>query len=310
MVEIQIDALGPSTHIVNPLFFGCHSDSGYGHQVRGLYSQLVWGESFEIGGDVDSGASNGWTSVFRDQGQVELDRTQARHGWASKRLTVTKAQGHGGVGVANLGLGSEGIYFEGGKLYEGYLFARAAPAMKGWAVVPLTMRVTLEHRDHPEIALAAANFQVTTGEWMQYHFELTPSAELPCDEILPPGLEHGVDCGQMGPEPGHSCVRCAGQVVVTLIDEGTVWIDYVFLEPGPWGRFQGLSVHKQAVEALQAMGVTTIRQGGPFINGDSSDNGETTVIAPTRRCAVYGAVYGVGCRMRVFICVVYVYAHI
>jgi hypothetical protein len=32
---------------VNPLFNGCHSDSGYTHQPRGLYAQMVLGESFE-----------------------------------------------------------------------------------------------------------------------------------------------------------------------------------------------------------------------------------------------------------------------
>lgn len=35
------------THKVNPLFNGCHSDSGYTHQPRGLYAQMVLGESFE-----------------------------------------------------------------------------------------------------------------------------------------------------------------------------------------------------------------------------------------------------------------------
>jgi hypothetical protein len=36
------------THQINPLFMGCHSDSGYTHQPRGFYSQMVFGESFEV----------------------------------------------------------------------------------------------------------------------------------------------------------------------------------------------------------------------------------------------------------------------
>ena len=37
------------THQVNPMFMGCHSDSGFAHQPRGFYSQLIYGESFEMG---------------------------------------------------------------------------------------------------------------------------------------------------------------------------------------------------------------------------------------------------------------------
>ena len=36
------------THQINLLFMGCHSDSGYTHQPRGFYSQMVFGESFEV----------------------------------------------------------------------------------------------------------------------------------------------------------------------------------------------------------------------------------------------------------------------
>ena len=32
---------------INPLFNGCHSDSGFTHQPRGLYAQMILGESFE-----------------------------------------------------------------------------------------------------------------------------------------------------------------------------------------------------------------------------------------------------------------------
>ena len=35
------------THTVNPLYFGCHSDSGFTHQVRSFSSQMIFGESFE-----------------------------------------------------------------------------------------------------------------------------------------------------------------------------------------------------------------------------------------------------------------------
>lgn len=37
------------THQLNPLWMGCHSDSGFAHTERGFYSQMIYGESFEFG---------------------------------------------------------------------------------------------------------------------------------------------------------------------------------------------------------------------------------------------------------------------
>ena len=47
-VVVRVDATQP-THTVNPLYMGCHSDSGFGQQVRSFYSNLLYGESFEPG---------------------------------------------------------------------------------------------------------------------------------------------------------------------------------------------------------------------------------------------------------------------
>lgn len=35
------------THDANRFYLGCHSDSGFTHQPRGFYSQMIYGESFE-----------------------------------------------------------------------------------------------------------------------------------------------------------------------------------------------------------------------------------------------------------------------
>lgn len=39
-------ALDNVTHEISPLTLGCHSDTGYSHQARGLYSQMIVGSSF------------------------------------------------------------------------------------------------------------------------------------------------------------------------------------------------------------------------------------------------------------------------
>ena len=51
-VTVDVD-LSSSTHVVNPLYLGCHSDTGYVQTARGLYSQLILDESF-----VSSNTSN------------------------------------------------------------------------------------------------------------------------------------------------------------------------------------------------------------------------------------------------------------
>lgn len=44
---------------------------------------------------------------------------------------------------------------------------------------------------------------------------------------------------QMGPA-SHICVQCGGELLVGVQGVGDANVDYVFLQPGTWGRFQGL----------------------------------------------------------------------
>ena len=44
-VTVDVD-LGKSTHVVNPLYLGCHSDTGYVQTARALFSQIIGDESF------------------------------------------------------------------------------------------------------------------------------------------------------------------------------------------------------------------------------------------------------------------------
>ena len=67
------------------------------------------------------------------------------------------------------------------------------------------------------------------------------------------GSDPEVVCTQPTDEAGHSCIKCDGQFVVALASEGSVNIDYVVLQPGEWGRFQGLPVRKQTVDIMQRM---------------------------------------------------------
>ena len=49
---------------------------------------------------------------------------------------------------------------------------------------------------------------------------------------------------------------------------GTVLVDYVLLQPGPWGRFHDLPVRKDVAEAMfQTSGWQVLRLGGWNLGG-------------------------------------------
>eukprot|EP00958_Prasinococcus_capsulatus_P001456 scaffold133_cov407-Prasinococcus_capsulatus_cf.AAC.21 len=68
----------------------------------------------------------------------------------------------------------------------------------------------------------------------------------------------------MGPQPGHVCVQCAGELLVALASPGDVLVDFVLLQPGSWGRYKDLPVLRGAGEMLETMGMKVVRQGGTF----------------------------------------------
>lgn len=235
-------------HTVNPLYMGCHSDSGFTHQPRGLYAQMVFGEVFEFGlwpNAVQSGAPSA---------SVTLDGTRKFNSFPSLAISFPAGAADAYAGVANRGLGNEGLVFAGGQSYEGFLFAQAG------AQVQLAVR--LEDYVSGQV-LAEAHINVpATSNWTRFDFTLTPSASTACEGISP--ADHpDIDC-HGSPGGAHPCVRCGGQVAVVLVGGGSVWLNYVYLQPGQWGRFAGLPVQLEAVRWLQAMGVTSIRQGGSF----------------------------------------------
>jgi hypothetical protein len=102
---------------------------------------------------------------------------------------------------------------------------------------------------------------------LQINFTLIPSASTVCVGIGQ-NEDPAIDCGPLPlPSPAHVCVRCGGEFYIGI--EGatvgaSINIGFAYLQPGSWGRYKDLPVLASAVEALQAMGVTLIRQGGSF----------------------------------------------
>lgn len=228
---------------------GCHTDPGFMHQPQGILSQMIVGEAFETIRALRPGWAN--YSSGTAAGSAVLDASVRFAAAARPAMRVAFTGGTGAVGIAHRGLGNEGLVFAGGRPYEGVLFARATAAAT----------LTITARDHVSgAALATTSVAVAGGgAWQSLPYAFTPSASTTCADAAPGG---DVDCdaGKFG---DYACVRCGGEVVYALTQPGAVvWVGYVSLQPGPWGRFAGLPVRADHAAVLAAMGVGLVRWGG------------------------------------------------
>jgi hypothetical protein len=159
-------------------------------------------------------------------GQCSLETTNVFVGTQSQVLTFTS--GAGAIGLANQGLDRWGMNFVGGNLYTGTLDVQAD--------APTTILVSLESADGSAV-YAEQSLSVTSNNWQQINFGLTPSAS-----------------------DGN------GRFAIKLKQPGSVVVGYAFLEPGSWGQFAGLPVRKDVVQGLINQGITVLRYGGSMVN--------------------------------------------
>ena len=206
--SISVDATR-STHTVEPLYMGCHSDSGFGHQVRGFYSNLLSGESFEP----EPGVTWGQTLLppTANASVTVEGRGAGMHGQTALRIVYRG--GSGLAGLANRGFRNEGLFLQGNKAYEGYLFVKSTAA----ATLEVSVRSYRPSSTWTK-QLASASLPFGGGNWTRLDFHLTPSEEAPCTGITP-GSDPDIHCGATS-TAGHVCVRCGAEFVVGLRTPG------------------------------------------------------------------------------------------
>jgi hypothetical protein len=202
------------------------------------YQQDVQFQNFQINGtnisfayvssNLVGGVSGMWNPVSTGTvtGQFSMETTNPFVGTQSQILTFTS--GTGVIGLANQGLNRWGMNFVGGNLYTGTLDVRAD--------APTTIWVALESVDGSTV-YAQQSLSVTSNNWQQLTFNLTPSAS-----------------------DGN------GRFTIKLNQPGSVVVGYAFLEPGTWGQFAGLPVRKDVVQGLINQGITVLRYGGSMVN--------------------------------------------
>ena len=247
---VMIDA-GTVDHILPDRFLGCHSDPGYTNEPLGWSANMIYGSAFVNGPQ----SVHAWTDATTPgaNGAATLDPAMPFYPSTLPSLSLTSA-GEGGdfVGWAHRGIGGEGLAFVA-DLYEGYAHV-LAPA-------GTTLTAMIRGRGAGP-TLATANVTMPASpSWQRVDFSLTPSAGTDC-VVIAAGSDPTVDCGKMGPNPGHVCVRCGGEFVIGLAQAGAVHVGFVWLMPGTWGRLGDLPVLKSGADNLRALGISVIRQGG------------------------------------------------
>ena len=241
------------------------------HEVYGgIYSQMIFGESFEeepmdirpdltpafegLEGTVSclaerehlrtSSEIRSWQPFRRGtaRGRFKATQLRARRGVRSQRIEF--AGGDGEVGIENRGLNRWGMHVVAGRRYEGTLVAAAEmPDRDPDATVAVHLRLALVTDTADTVAFGETVVHVPAdGQWHVLSYAIDTTG--------------GTDSGEIA------------QFEVLLSAPATVWVDYVRLEPGPWGRFHGLPVRRDIGEALVDQGLTLLRYGGYMINTD------------------------------------------
>jgi hypothetical protein len=136
------------------------------------------------------------------------------------------------------------MHFEGGKGYDGYVFITGTGGAK--VQVSLLCSKIGDFQSEPT-TLGTAVLTVGSGSsgWTQHNFSITPSAD---------------------------CLQATGQgqglVALELLSGGPVSVDKLMVEPGRWGRYQGMHIRRDLADAFLGQKPTIMRLGGSMTNAD------------------------------------------
>jgi alpha-N-arabinofuranosidase len=161
------------------------------------------------------------------RGAFRFERAAPFVGYQSQRITFSG--GAGEVGIDNAGLNRLGINLVAGRPYEGMLRIKAERDTQ----VYVSLLDSSGSKKLAEKALKVMGGQ----EYRRLEFTMTPS---------------GSDR--------------TGRFAISLKQPASIVVGYAFLQPGPWGRYAGLPLRKDLMEALKDMGVTVMRYDGSMVS--------------------------------------------
>lgn len=232
--HIIVDASRVMNRISPEIFGSCIEDVN--HEIYGgLYSQRLFGESFEEPPAVPLNkfvrplaVSGAWDPVNTDgKGNFALDRGDACNGRQSQLIERT---GRGGeTGVANSGLNRWGIAVRKGQEFQGRICLRAQQ-LEG----PVT--IALQSADG-RITYVEDKISGLGGNWKKFTFHLRSNATDP-----------------------------RARFVLYIDEPGRLWADQAVLMPASGDRFKGLPIRADIASKMQEEGLRFLRYGGSMVN--------------------------------------------
>ena len=179
----------------------------------------------------EPGVSGMWRGFAKGsaQGSYLIDTAAPFKGSQSQRITYTG--GSGEIGIENRSLNRWGMNIRQGRPYRGYLYVRTAS--------PTTIHVGFESPDGT-VVYAEASLAVTRPDWARYDFTLTPNGS-----------------------------HAHGRFAIKLKAPGSVFVGHAFVEPGPWGLFDGLPVRGDIGQGIVAQKNSLMRFGGSAVNAET-----------------------------------------
>eukprot|EP00929_Paragymnodinium_shiwhaense_P114278 TRINITY_DN8261_c1_g4_i1.p1 TRINITY_DN8261_c1_g4~~TRINITY_DN8261_c1_g4_i1.p1 ORF type:complete len:709 (+),score=93.64 TRINITY_DN8261_c1_g4_i1:54-2129(+) len=259
-VPSAVVKLGPEVARASGLAVGLGIEDVNHELYGGLSSQLIFGEDFEepAGNDGVSGIEQKkGVRTWRASSNASFE-VVASNPFNGKFAQLLQPLGETPATITNRGLGDAGLYFVAGRSYDGYLFARAVGAAS-----TLQVALVAEEGTQEQQILASETFTISSNQWSIVKFNLTAKAGAACTI----GRGGSTGCSLPASQPERECVRCSGAVQLSAIGAPLV-VDYVFLQPGSWGRYEGLPVRRDVALQLRALGLSTLRLGGSMCNVD------------------------------------------
>ncbi len=161
------------------------------------------------------------------KGKYTLKRGDAYMG--RQNQVISYIGGHGEVGISNAGLNKQGIHLVANKPYDGILRIKSNSGTK---------TVFLSLRDSNGNTIAEKPYKLEgNGTFEKITFELTPTATDP-----------------------------KGSIGISLKEPGEIELGFAFMQPGEWGRVNGLPVRKMMIDALKKQGICVIRYNGSMVD--------------------------------------------
>jgi hypothetical protein len=212
------------------------------HEVYGgIYSQMVFGESFQEPLQYDPksnplGFTKYWRIILQHgstpgaiTSRYSLSKDDPFVGSLSAHIETSS--GSGVQGIVNAGLGRTGMNFIAGREYDGELAVRAKK--------PTDVLVEAVGLGGQKV-YAKDTLHASSADWKVLSFRFTSTTS-----------------------DSH------GGFAILLPSPGSIDIGYAFLQSGSWGRFHNLPVRRDVAEKLVEQGVTVMRYGGSMINDPS-----------------------------------------